>query len=86
MNRPTENRPHVSSRPSPRRPRVGRLFPRVAEQAQEQLLERVGAVAAPAAAAAAVYRPEAGVHLLLRDEVQLLEGVGALDVYFSSVS
>ena len=40
------------SGPPPRRPRVGRLFARVAEEAEEQLLERVGAVAAAAVAAA----------------------------------
>ena len=60
------NQPHVS-RPAPRRPRVGRLFARVAEEAEEQLFQRIGAVAAPASATAAVDRPEPGVHLLLRD-------------------
>ena len=70
------DQPHVP-RPPPRRPRVGGLLARVAQQAEEELLERVGAVAA-AAAAAAVDGPQPGVHLLLRDEVQLLEGVGAL--------
>ena len=70
------DQPHVS-RPPPRRPRVGGLLARVAQQAEEELLERVGAVAA-AAAAAAVDGPQPGVHLLLRDEVQLLERVGAL--------